>query len=174
MITLNKADAWIIYNALFKDHEDECKHISIYEGTNEDFVRDFVNDPVGVKNMKNSTDWCNCHIDSTNGKSKHIDEFNNLYGLLIDIAFECEPILLSDDDIDFKLSYFLQLSSMYRDIDPKQLRLWYAEGHQYKKSDNRLVELTVEQTKFIVCLGLIICQNAFEELRRHNKGENNA
>jgi len=107
-------------------------------------------------------------IDASPKASKHIDEFNNLYGLLIDIALECEQQISSDDEIHLKVSYLTQASRMYTDISPEELRLWYAEGNCYKKSDNRLVELTVEQTQFIALMGMIIYENAFNQLKDEN------
>ena len=147
MKILDKDEAWTIYNEFFKD-----------------------DDVLKVNELK-WEDAADSAIDASYEASKYLNEFNNLYGLLMDIALECEPWISSDDEIEHKASYFSQMAGMYDDISPEELRLSYAEGKCYEESSNRFVELTVEQTKFIVLMGSIIIENCWLELRSHNEGK---
>jgi hypothetical protein len=147
MKILDKDEAWTIYNEFFKD-----------------------DDVLKVNELK-WEDAADLAIDASCEASKHLNEFNNLYGLLMEVVLECEKTISSDDEIEHKASYLSQLASMYEQISPEELRLWYAEGRFHKDSDNNCVELTVKQTKFIVLMGSVIYENVWLALRLHNEGK---
>jgi hypothetical protein len=90
----------------------------------------------------------------------------------VDIALECDQWISSDDEIQIKASYFSQMANNYdySRNHPEELRKWYAEGSMSGRA-NRFVELTVEQTRFIVLMGSIIIENGLLELRSHNEGK---
>jgi hypothetical protein len=167
MKILDKDEAWTIYNEFFKDDDFVILVLKVNELKWEDAswrLRNFAA-AVAVNGAADSA------IDASYEASKYLNEFNNLYRLLMDIALECEPWISSDDEIERKASYFSQMAGMYDDISPEELRLSYAEGKCYEESSNRFVELTVEQTKFIVLMGSIIIENCWLELRSHNEGK---
>jgi hypothetical protein len=165
MKILDKDEAWTIYNEFFKDDDFVILVLKVNELKWEDAswrLRNFAA-AVAVNGAADA-------IDASYEASKYLNEFNNLYGLLVDIALECDQWISSDDEIQIKASYFSQMASNY-DYSRnhlEELRKWYAEGSMSK---NRFVELTVEQTRFIVLMGSIIIENCWLELRLHNEGK---
>jgi hypothetical protein len=165
MKILDKDEAWTIYNEFFKDDDFVILVLKVNELKWEDAswrLRNFAA-AVAVNGAADA-------IDASYEASKYLNEFNNLYGLLVDIALECDQWISSDDEIQIKASYFSQMANNYdySRNHPEELRKWYAEGSMSK---NRFVELTVEQTRFIVLMGSIIIENCWLELRLHNEGK---
>ena len=165
MKILDKDEAWTIYNEFFKD--DDVLKVNELKWEDADVrLRNFA--------AEVTNGWAaDSAIDASYEASKYLNEFNNLYGLLVDIALECDQWISSDDEIQIKASYFSEMANNfdYSRNHPEELRKWYAEGSMYKESKNRFVELTVEQTKFIVLMGSIIFENGLLELRSHNEGK---
>ena len=161
MKILDKNEAWTMYNEFFKDDDFVILVLKVNELKWEDADVRLRNFAAAVAANGASA------IDASYEASKYLNEFNNLYGLLMDIALECEQQISSDDEIEYKASYLSQMANNfdYSRNHPEELRLWYAEGSMYKESENRFVELTVEQTRFIVLMGSIIFENGWLELR---------
>jgi hypothetical protein len=177
MNILDKDEAWTMYNEFFLRSaflgtlSKPCVS-SAYDEEAQNTVWNEFGKALGSLNDKGFCRWeAASAIDASYEASKYLNEFNNLYRLLMDIALECEPWISSDDEIECKASYFSQMAGMYDDISPEELRLSYAEGKCYEESSNRFVELTVEQTKFIVLMGSTIIENCWLELRSHNEGK---
>ena len=165
MKILDKDEAWTIYNEFFKDDDFVILVLKVNELKWEDADVRLRNFAAAV-----AANGAASAIDASYEASKYLNEFNNLYGLLVDIALECDQWISSDDEIQIKASYFSQMASNY-DYSRnhlEELRKWYAEGSMSK---NRFVELTVEQTRFIVLMGSIIIENCWLELRLHNEGK---
>ena len=150
MKILDKDEAWTIYNEFFKDDDFVILVLKVNELKWEDASCRLLNFAAAVA-VNGAADA----IDASYEASKYLNEFNNLYGLLVDIALECDQWISSDDEIQIKASYFSQMANNYdySRNHPEELRLNYAEGKCYEESENRFVELTVEQTRFIVLMG---------------------
>ena len=155
MNILDKDEAWTMYNEFFLEFDDDDVEIPVFNELKWEDAADSATQ------------------ESDELRDRYLNEFNNLYGLLMDIVLECEQQISSDDEIECKASYLSQMANNYdySRKHPEKLRKWYAEGRMYKESKNRFVELTVEQTRFIALMGSIIIDNCWLELRSHNEGK---
>jgi len=116
------------------------------------------------------------------GYSKHINDFDNLYLLVchIDENTSGHGWMIEQDDNSYK-DWLHSMNEYYTNIDEKEMRMMYAEGHicqgsilsyngHEKESNSKLEldarefrEITIQQAKFLLFMGTLITARAIKQ-----------